>query len=297
MKIFYGVSLLATPTAQLLKSSAVVAISGGLRLHVAFLLAGLSMNIPVYIAGSLIIYATYTLDRAFDSKEDAINRAELYGSDRKTGFIAVIVTFLIGLSIFASEGIWLAPFFPFIVGYFYTNGIRIGSFTLKLKGGAGIKNIVTGITWGGTIALIVSRWSSGIGIFCVIFLFFGLKTFVTSCVNDFKDIEGDTAAGIRTLPACLGEETTKIVLILILLGIHGFMFYSTVLNIIRNEWIILATGLVILVSFLLVYSPSFEKKSSLVYRKMREVAISWETAIALSLPVLYTGLIQAGHLV
>ncbi len=295
MKIFYGVTLLATPTLRLLNSSTVVAISGGLRLHIAFLLTGIAANIPVYIAGALIIYATYTLDRAFDCKEDAINRADLLGSDRKTGFIAVIVTFLIGMSIFASEGIYLAPFFPFIVGYFYTNGIHIGSFSLKLKGGAGIKNIVTGISWGGTIALIVSRWSTGIVLVLVIFLFFGMKTFVTSCVNDFKDIEGDTAAGLRTLPACLGEGRTKVILILVLLGVHAFMFYSIVVNLIYNEWVVLATGLLILVSFLVVYSPSFETKPSILFRKMREVAISWESAIALALPVLWAGLIEAGY--
>lgn len=282
-------------TLHLLNSSTVVAISGGFRLHIAFLLAGLAVKIPVYCAGILIIYATYTLDRTFDCKEDAINRAELCGANRRIGFIACIVSFLLGLLIFSYEGIYIAPFFPFIVGYFYTHGIRIGTFKMKLKGGTGIKNIITGITWGGTIALIVCRWCGGLLTLGMVFLFFGLKTFVTSCVNDFKDIEGDTAAGILTLPACLGEDTTKCVLILLLLGLHCVMFYSIIMEIIQNEWVVLLIGLVILVSFLLVYSPAFENKDPIVYRKMREVAISWESAIALALPYIYNTLIQAGY--
>ena len=281
-------------TLQLLNSSTVVAISGGFRLHIAFLLAGLSMNIPVYCAGTLIIYATYTLDRSLDCKEDAINRAELCGANRRLGFLACLISFLLGLSIFIVEGIFVAPFFPFIIGYFYTHGINIGSFKLKLKNGTGIKNIVTGLTWGGTIALIVSRYCSVIVTIYVIFLFFGLKTFVTSCVNDFKDVKGDTAAGIRTLPAALGEDKTKIFLILLLLGLHCIIFYSLAMNIIRNEWGVLLIGLIILVSFLLVYSPAFENNSSILYRKLREIAISWESIIALALPIIYTALVQSG---
>ncbi len=42
VKIFYGVTLIGIPTIRLLNSSTVVAISGGLRLHIAFLLAGVS---------------------------------------------------------------------------------------------------------------------------------------------------------------------------------------------------------------------------------------------------------------
>jgi len=269
------------PTLELLNSSTVVAISGGFRLHIAFLLAGIAANIPVYCAGVLIIYATYTLDRSLDCKEDAINRTELCGADRRFGFVACISAFLIGMSVCFLEGIYLAPFFPFIVGYFYTHGIRIGSFHLKLKNGTGIKNLVTGLTWGGTIALIVSRWCSLLVTVYIIFLFFGLKTFVTSCINDFKDVEGDTAAGIRTLPARLGEGSTKKLLIIVLLGLHGIMVYSLYTDIIRNEWSVLLIGLIILVLFIMIYSPAFEKSTSILHRKLRELAISWESLISL----------------
>ena len=293
---FCSVNLQSSPTVKLLASSTVVALSGGFRLHIAFLLAGLPANIPVYCAGVMIIYSTYTLDRTLDCAEDAVNRAELCGAKKKIGMIACIASFLAGLLIFAYEGIYLAPFFPFIIGYFYTHGIPVGQKKLKLKGGAGIKNIVTGITWGGTIALIVSRYCSELPTVGMIFLFFGAKTFVTSCVNDFKDVRGDILAGIHTLPACLGEGLTKLVLIATVLGVHCVMFYSIILGIIGNGWAVLIIGLVILVTFLLVYSPAFEKSNSVWYRKMREVAISWESAVSIGLPYLARASIQALHL-
>lgn len=282
------------PTLELLNSSTVVAISGGFRLHIAFLLAGLAANIPVYGAFTLIVYATYTLDRSLDNDEDTVNRKELCGADRRFGLIACTSAFLLGMSVCLYEGIYLAPFFPFIVGFFYAHGIRIGSFRLKLKSGTGIKNLVTGLTWGGTIALIVSRWCSLMLTVYIIFLFFGSKTFVTSCINDFKDVEGDMAAGIRTLPARLGEVTTKKILIVVLIGIHAVMIYSLYLDIIRNELSILMVGLFILVSFILVYSPAFEKSTSLLYRKLREVAISWESLISLASRLIIS-LIEMGY--
>ena len=276
-------TLFDTPTLRLLNSSTAVALGGGLRLHVAFLLAGLAARIPEYVACALIIYATYTLDRALDCKEDAINKSELRGANGKIGVFACIVTFAIGTWLFFLDGIYLAPFFPFIIGYVYTRGIRLGPYDIKLKGGAGIKNVIIGITWGGSIALVVARWSTSLMTVTVIFLFFALKLFATSCVNDFKDVRGDMAAGIRTLPACLGEDLTKKLLIIILLGLHTIMVYSLLVNVIRNEWIVIGYSLVVSVAFLLVYSASFEKSPSILFRKMREVVIYWESAITLAL--------------
>ena len=283
MKIFHGMTLFTIPTTRLLNSSTVVAISAGLRLHVAFLLAGIAPQIFEYMAFALIVYATYTLDRTLECKEDSINRSELAGADKKTGMIACIATFMLGAGILMHDGIYAAPLFPFIVGFIYTRGVRLGAFSLRLKAGAGIKNAIIGITWGGTIALIASRWCTSLVTVTVIFLFFVLKVFITSCVNDFKDVEGDMAAGIFTLPACLGESLTKKVLILILLGSYGVMFYALLHAVIREEWILLTCGFFITFAFLLIYTSSFEQNSGVVYRKMREFVISWESVVGLAL--------------
>ena len=271
------------PTMRLLNSSTVVAISAGFRLHIAFLLAGIAARVPQYCAFALIMYATYTLDRALDCKEDAINKSELCGANRTIGLVACFAAFCAGTIILFLDGIYLAPFLPFVIGYFYARGLRIGSFTLKLKGSLGMKNIIVGITWAGTIALIVAQWCSSVQTVGIIFLFYSMKIFVTSCVNDFKDIKGDSVAGVRTLPAYLGENLCKKVLILILTGLYSIMAYAIFFNVVRDEWVILLFSLVVTVAFLLVYSPSFEKSPSVFYRKMREFAISWESLISVGL--------------
>jgi 4-hydroxybenzoate polyprenyltransferase len=241
------------------------------------------MRIPEYCAFALIIYATYTLDRALDCREDAINKSELIGADGNIGILACAIAFLAGTGILLRDGIILAPFFPFLVGYVYTHGIRIGPYSLRLKGGAGVKNAIIGLTWGGTIALIVSHWCSAVTTVLIIFLFYGIKLFITSCVNDFKDVKGDMAAGIRTLPACLGEDLTKKVLLLMNVVLHGVMVYAVIFHIIGNEWVVLVYSLAINTSFLMIYSSSFEQCSDVIFRRMREIVIYWESAISLML--------------
>jgi 4-hydroxybenzoate polyprenyltransferase len=275
--------IINTPTIRLLNSSTVTAISAAFRLHIAFLLAGIATRIPEYFAFALIMYATYTLDRALDCKEDSINKSELCGANRTIGLAACAVTFSAGTILLFREGIYLAPFLPFVIGYFYSKGFRIGNFQLKLKGSLGVKNVIVGLTWAGTIALIVGQWCGSIQTLFIIFLFYSMKIFVTSCVNDFKDVKGDIVAGVRTLPAYLGESRTKEVLILILAMLYSIMGYAVFFNVIRDEWIILLFGLVVTTVFLVVYSPSFETSPSIFFRKMRELVISWESMISLGL--------------
>jgi 4-hydroxybenzoate polyprenyltransferase len=274
---------------RLLNSSTVVAISAGLRLHIAFLLAGIAARIPEYFAFALIIYATYTLDRTLECKEDAINKSDLCGANRTVGLVACMMAFCAGTILLFLDGIYLAPFLPFIIGYFYSRGFRIGSFRLKLKGSLGVKNVIVGITWAGTIALIVGQWCSSVQTVGIIFLFYSMKVFVTSSVNDFKDVKGDVIAGVKTLPAYLGETLTKKVLLFILAMLYSIMAFAIFFNIIRNEWIVLLFSLVVTFAFLLVYSPSFENSPVIFCRKMREFVISWESLISLGLRACVAG--------
>ncbi|MBU4139264.1 MAG: prenyltransferase, partial [Euryarchaeota archaeon] len=68
------------PTLKLLTGSILVGLSGVFKLHIAFLLLGIAPDLKIYLACFLIIYATYTLDRAMDNEEDKINRKELDSS-------------------------------------------------------------------------------------------------------------------------------------------------------------------------------------------------------------------------
>jgi hypothetical protein len=54
------------PTINLLKSSLLVSISGALRIYIASLLLLAQISVLNCVAGGLIVYAVYTLDRALN---------------------------------------------------------------------------------------------------------------------------------------------------------------------------------------------------------------------------------------
>lgn len=138
----------SSATIELLKSSVAVAISGALRVYIAAILLGTHVSVITCIAGGLIIYSVYTLDRSLESEEDLVNRKELNGSKKEIGLAVSILTFLIGSYVLSKEGLFILAFLPLVAGFLYSKGIKIGRYTLKLKGGLGIKNVVVGITWG-----------------------------------------------------------------------------------------------------------------------------------------------------
>ncbi|HIH74475.1 MAG TPA: UbiA family prenyltransferase [Methanosarcina sp.] len=230
-------------TFELLKSSILVAFSGALRIHLAFLLLHIQSSIFTCVAGGLIIYTVYTLDRALGSEEDVVNRTELNGSNKKIGLAVSILAFIIGTSILAVEGMLLLALIPFITGYLYSKGIKLGRFALKLKGGLGIKNLVVGLTWGIFIAGLAGSGCGNLVPVVMVFIFFGVKLFINSAIYDFKDIRGDTLAGIRTLPVSLGARKTRN----LLLSMHLFSHF--VIGIALIHGVLAFEPLIILYSF------------------------------------------------
>lgn len=77
-----------------------------------------------------------------------------------------------------------------------------------------------------------------------VFLFYGIKLFINSILYDFKDINGDIAAGIRTLPALIGEKNTRKLLMTLCLLLHVCIAGAFMMNIIRTEPVIISYGLI-----------------------------------------------------
>jgi 4-hydroxybenzoate polyprenyltransferase len=226
-------------TLELLKSSVLVAFSGALRIHLAFLLLHIQSSLLTCVAGGLVIYTVYTLDRALESEEDSVNRQELNGSKRGVALAVSLLAFAMGVFILAKEGLCAYAFLPLITGYLYSKGIKVGKLSLKLKGGLGVKNLVVGVTWGAFIAGIAGGSPSNMLPAILVFSFFGIKLFINSAIYDFKDIKGDTLAGIRTLPVSLGEQNTRNLLIALHLISHLVLGVALIQGIIGFEPLIL----------------------------------------------------------
>ncbi len=270
------------PTLHLLGSSVVVAVSGSLRLHIAFLFAGIPAMIPIYCAAGLIIYATYTIDRATGSKEDTVNRAELSGSNRKVGIAIALFMFGIGALILANERIIAAPFVPFLIGGLYSHGIHLHGHRFSLKGGTGMKNLVIGMTWGGTMAIIVAGLG-GISSALAILMFYGTKLFSNSVLYDMKDIRGDKEAGIMTIPVRYGIRHTKKIILFSLFGLHITMAILLFCGLLCPEWTTLSYSLLSGLAVILCYNPERELAGSQIQRYIRVFFIDGESLTALIL--------------
>jgi len=274
-------------TFRLLNSASLVGFSGGLRFYLAFLLAGIAPSLLLVIAASLIIYATYTLDRSLDNKEDEVNHKEFAGASKTAGLAASGIAILAGISLFFSRELFSPPVFPFIVGILYSRGIPVGTRCIKLKAGFGIKNLVIGITWGGMIGLVILSTGEAVAAL-VIGIYFGMKLFINSTIFDLKDVEGDLAAGIRTLPVVLGERRLKYLLFSICIIQHMIIALAVMSGILVHATIFLAYSFIISGIVILYYSPAFEADASWLRRKLRILTINGEpialAALSIVLP-------------
>ena len=277
-------------TFELLKSSVLVAFSGALRVHIAFILFHVQSSMLACIAGGLVIYTVYTIDRTLESKEDATNRKELNGSRKEIGLAAALLAFLIGSYLLAKEGLLIIAFIPLVIGYLYSKGIKIGRFSIRLKGRAGVKNLVVGLTWGACTAGLAGKSCGSIVPVILIFIFFGVKLFVNSTIYDFRDIKGDTLAGIETLPVSLGEKNTRN----LLTGLH--LFSHLILGIALIHGFLAFEPLIILISFLLGliciqnYTKSVDEEL-LLFKFARTILVDGESALILGLRLISNAVI------
>ena len=233
------------PTINLLNSSVLVSLSGALRIYIASLLLLVNINILNCLAGGLIVYAVYTLDRALEPAEDAINRSELKGANKKLALFVCLITFAVGCYILNSSGLLLIALMPLVAGYLYSKGLNIGRIKLKLKGGLGVKNLVVGITWGTFIASIAGVGLETILSVFLVFFYYGSKLFINSTIYDFKDVKGDLMAGIKTLPVSLGEKNTRRLLLTLHIGSHLLLISAILMHLLAFEPVVVIYSLII----------------------------------------------------
>ncbi len=262
---------------KLLSVSVSVAISGGFKLYVAFILAGIMPDLLTCVAATFIIYAVYTFDRAAKSKEDEINRGGLCASSSKWVYV-VICGFLLTSIIILSAYSPLLVLFPLMMGLIYSKGIKIKDMSLKLKRGLGVKNLVVSFTWSMTIVLFLQFWIKNFFVLFSIGAFFFFKSFIVTVICDFRDIKGDSTTGLATLPVKFGEWSTKKLLLTIHMLLHFWMAIAVLLQFIQFEPAILIYSWMIGFFYILFYASS--KSRSAIFR---EIATYGEWIIAVIL--------------
>ncbi len=251
-------------TLNVLKSSIINGISGWFRLYIAFFLTGKASDLLLCFAFSFVVYSVYTLDRTLKSKEDEVNRPEEKNPDKNVVFTIISVLLFIAVLILVQKKITpIAALLPFVIGFLYTKGIKIGSISIRFKQGLGIKNFMVAFTWAFTIIAFMYDFTDYLRI-VLLFIFFFFKSFINTVLFDCKDIEGDSAARLTTIPVYFGEQRTRIILQFLNSLFHLVFVASVLSGLVKFDIIILLYSWI--AGF--IYIPLFANRTKTIFRSV-----------------------------
>lgn len=277
-----------TATLRLLVASILNGSYGAFIIYIAYLMVGYNIRISNIIAGFLIIYAIYTFDRAKGGEEDDINRKELTKARKDIAYIICILSSLIGVLIFFLNDLLFVVIFPLITGYFYSMKINIGSFTIRLKGGCGMKNLIVALAWGIFITGIVVRVNTEFITIIAIFSFVFVKNFITTVMYDFRDIKGDKVAGLLTIPIYFGEHITRILLMSLHLLVHALVAFVMIAGILEFKFVILLSCFILGIIYIFFFAKPIDLINSRIKKILFYLSYKGELYIALGLQIVYS---------
>jgi 4-hydroxybenzoate polyprenyltransferase len=207
----------------LVYSSVYLSFAAGAMVFISSILHQVTFSIIILALGMLITYSIYNLNRKTDESEDAINHAHRYAFTKKYEkilYLSGLGAYLLALVLSGFYGISviLVSSIPLFTGLIYSMPILPKAFRCRrLKEIPVLKSLLVAIAWALPPALLpvyISGASPGLVTLSVILFFFSL-VFINTVLFDIRDLEGDRAAGVRTIPVLLGISRTKTLLTLV----------------------------------------------------------------------------------
>ena len=199
-----------------LKAALLVAVHSNLFISLAatsvavttIVLAGFRLEVvPLFIVFAVTLFV-YSVNRLTDLAEDEQNVPGRAAFTRRYGRLSLALGalgYLVAIALAVVWGLPLAGFLvlPLVVVLLYS--------TLQLKRVFLVKNLVVGAAWG-VIPLGVGVYFGDLFRLEVLFLaaHVGAMITVAAVIFDVKDIEGDRAEGIQTVPNVYGSRVTRI---------------------------------------------------------------------------------------
>ena len=218
----------------------------------SFLVYGHSIAPEIVLAAFLVTFSIYSLNKATDRIEDAVNSPNIKPRSRVYYVIASISAMIACLSIGALEGlnVLLVLSMPFVIGLVYS--VRVVKTLPRLKEITGVKSISVALSWAVTGALLpyalgTVEFQKVIFVFAFIFI----QVLVKEVVFDFLDMRGDKVSGVTTIPMVLGKRRTKFFLVVIN-AFSGLLVMFSILSGLIIQFVSLSI-FSILFSFLIIW--------------------------------------------
>ena len=207
----------------LVYSSVYLSFAAGAMVFISSILHQVPFSLIVSALGMLITYSIYNLNRKTDESEDAINHAHRYAFTKKYNKILYLsgigaYLFALVLSGFYGISVILVSSIPLFTGLIYSMPLLPKRFGYRrLKEIPVLKSLLVAFAWALPPALLpvyISGATPSLVTLAVILFFFSL-VFINTVLFDIRDLEGDRAAGVRTIPVLLGITRTKTLLTLV----------------------------------------------------------------------------------
>lgn len=192
------------------------------EVYAASALAGVAPNIALLV-GFLATVGTYNLDKVTDREADAVTYAgrAAFVSARPRLFAAVsalAVVAAVGLALSAGglAGLGLTVF-PAAVTAAYSLPVVPGPWFDRLKDVLVVNTAFVALAWAVPVAFVpvaaAATGRPGLAGATVAAAWFFLRAAISVEVHNVRDVDGDRAAGVDTLPTALGVPATQRVLL------------------------------------------------------------------------------------
>ncbi len=204
--------------AFMISTSLFLAFSGVFKLYLSFVLYGIEPQWNLLLTTFFLVFSVYGLNKLTDLGEDEINNPERVGYIKRIAKAlkyAIILSLILAIVLSALTSLWaiLVVLFPIVSGALYS--IRISPKYPRLKDITGVKNLIIATTWANGTTFLPYLVVGGVSLskVALIYYFFFMKSMINTILFDLRDIEGDSANGIKTIPVKLGFKKSKVLLI------------------------------------------------------------------------------------
>lgn len=197
-------------------SSLYTSILGVAMVYISCMAQGLPFDPVAAALMMLVTFSVYNLNRKTDEDEDAINHAERYAFTKEYGttlFRSAVGAYIVALclSILQGPGSLLITAIPLVAGVVYSVPLFPAGFGFRrLKEVPIMKSLLVAFSWAVPPVLLpvchAAAPADTITVIVGVFLF--IQAFTNTVVFDMRDVEGDIAAGVKTIPAILGIRRT-----------------------------------------------------------------------------------------
>ena len=233
-------------------TSLLLSLNASLVVIFSFLVYGQSIAPEIVLAAFLVTFSIYSLNKATDKVEDAVNSPNIPSRSRLYYVTASVSATIACLSIGALDGlkVLLVLSMPFVIGLVYS--VRVAKTLPRLKEITGVKSLSVALSWAMTGALLpyalgTVEFQKVIFVFAFIFI----QVLVKEVIFDYLDMRGDKVSGVTTIPMVLGKRRTKFFLVVIN-AFSGLLVMFSILSGLIIQFVSLSI-FSILFSFLIIW--------------------------------------------